>query len=64
MHPQKRGRVPTSLVVVRQGHVVALASGIGKLLLLLRTIGMEAYVLPRAKESRNRPGVVTSDYAI
>ena len=64
MRPQKRGKVVSSLVVVPPGHVITLASNIGKLLLLLWTIGTEADVPPHAKESRNQPGVVTSGYAI
>ena len=47
-----------NLVVVRPRHVITLASRIGKLLLLLRTIGIEAYVRLHARELRNRPSDV------
>ena len=64
MRPLKHGNVATSLVNVLPVHVITLASKIGKLLLLLWTIGMEIDVPPRAEGSRNRPSVITSGYAI
>ena len=59
MHPQKRGKIATSLVVVPPGHVITLASEIGKLLLLLWTIGNGVDEPPRGEGSQNQPGDLT-----
>ena len=51
MRPLKHGNVATSLVNVLPVHVITLASKIGKLLLLLWTIGTQADVPPCVEES-------------